>query len=66
MLPGTDLASARATVSRLAAASTEGWSHGLAPHRPGCGIDVLLDDADADLYRARSQRAVPARESSTV
>jgi diguanylate cyclase (GGDEF)-like protein len=62
VLPGTDLASARATVRRLAATSTTGWSYGLAPYRSGSSLDALLHDADADLYRAKSRRAASARE----
>ena len=66
VLPGTDLASAHATVQRLAAASPAGWSYGLAAHRPGSTLDALLHDADADLYRAKSRRVVPAQERATV
>ena len=61
VLPGTDLASARRTVGRLAAASTAGWSYGLARYRPGTSLDVLLHDADADLYRAKARRVAPAQ-----
>ena len=64
VLPGADLGSAGATVRRLAAASATGWSYGLATYRPGCGLDQLLHDADADLYRAKSRRG--AREHATV
>jgi diguanylate cyclase (GGDEF)-like protein len=66
VLPGADVASARATVRRLAAASASGWSYGLAPYRPGSSLDVLLHDADADLYRAKSRRVAPAREPAPV
>ena len=61
VLPGTDLTSARATVLRLAAASTAAWSYGLAPYRRGSSLDALLHDADADLSRAKSRRVVPAQ-----
>lgn len=66
VLPGADLASARAAVSRLAAASTAGWSFGLAHSSPGAGLDSLLHDADTDLYRAKSRRAAPARDAAPV
>ncbi len=59
VLPGTDPVAARATVRRLAAASTSGWSYGLASYRPGATLDALLHDADADLYRAKSRRGAP-------
>ena len=64
VLPGTDAASARAAVVRLAAASPAGWSYGLAQARPGAGLDALLHDADADLYRAKSRRTARAPEPS--
>ncbi len=66
VLPSTDLASARATVRRLATASTADWSYGLAPYRSGSSLDALLHDADADLYRAKSRRAEPAPEHFQV
>ena len=66
VLPGADLASARATVRRLAAASTSGWSFGLAAYRSGSSLDALLHDADADLYRAKSRRAEPRPRGSTL
>ena len=66
VLPGTDPATAGATVRRLAAVSTSDWSYGLAPYRSGSSFDALLHDADADLYRAKSRRTVPAQEHSPV
>ena len=62
VLPGADLASAAATVRRLAAASPADWSYGLAVHRPGSTLDALLRDADADLYQAKRRRVVPAQD----
>ncbi len=62
VLPGADSVAATATVRRLAAASTSGWSYGLAPYCAGSSLDALLHDADADLYRAKSRRVPePAR-----
>jgi diguanylate cyclase (GGDEF)-like protein len=64
VLPDTDLASAQAVLTRLAAASATGWSYGLARHRPGSSLSALLHDADADLYRAKARRTAPALECS--
>jgi diguanylate cyclase (GGDEF)-like protein len=64
VLPDTGLDAAAATVRRLAAASTAGWSYGLAAYRPGSTLDVLLRDADADLYRAKGRRVRPVLERS--
>ena len=58
VLPGADRAAATATLQRLAAASACGWSYGVASYAPGSTLDALLHDADADLYRAKSRRAV--------
>lgn len=58
VLPGADRAAATATVRRLAAASACGWSYGFGSYAPGSTLDALLHDADADLYRAKSRRAV--------
>ena len=66
VLPGADLASARATVRRLAAASSATWSYGLAARSPGSSLDALLREADAELYRAKSRRVVPAQEHAPV
>ncbi len=60
VLPGSDQADATGVLRRLAAASATGWSYGLALHAPGRGIDAVLQDADADLYRAKSRLRVPA------
>jgi diguanylate cyclase (GGDEF)-like protein len=61
VLPGSDHAAATGVLRRLAAVSSTGWSYGLALHAPGSCMDAVLQDADADLYRAKSRRARPAR-----
>lgn len=56
VLPDTDRSGALETMQRLRSHSPIAWSFGLAVATPDRGLDDLLADADADLYRAKSSR----------
>ena len=69
LLPGTDVAGARATMTRLRAATPgTSWSVGLVDYPPGASLSQVLREADRRLYAAKSERGpvvLPAQRRST-
>jgi diguanylate cyclase (GGDEF)-like protein len=65
LMPDTDLDGAHASVERLRTATSSAFSAGVSTWAPGSTLDVLLADADAEMYackpaNGRSHGVVPA------
>jgi diguanylate cyclase (GGDEF)-like protein len=66
VMPDTDPSAAVEMAQRLRACSPIAWSFGLSLAGHGRGLDELLADADADLYRAKTVRPALPRPRATA